>query len=121
MGKIIPQQGLPSFEKLVERYAGIRLPRRDIIYVNLLLFDLEGGNAPTIKDAKKVARHFGLRRADKEYILVADKRFANQASKDMIPGFYLIDREFILRSDSIGHHPKKNLYTELIPMIKDLL
>lgn len=32
----------------------------------------------------------------------------NQASYNMIPGFQLIDQNFILRSDSTGHNPKES-------------
>jgi len=39
----------------------------------------------------------------------------------MIPGFFLIDKDFILRSDSTGHRPKHNLYTQLLPELSVLL
>jgi hypothetical protein len=38
----------------------------------------------------------------------------------MIPGFHLIDRDFVLRSDSCGHNPKANLFTDLLPTLRKL-
>jgi len=67
------------------------------------------------------ARHYNFDKRDNVFVLVGDQRFINQASYDMIPGFFLIDQNFILRSDSTGHHPKYNLFTHLLAMVPELL
>ena len=54
-------------------------------------------------------------------MLYADSRFIGDATYRMIPGFQLVDRDFVLRSDSTGHRPTHNLYTELLPMVGELL
>lgn len=39
----------------------------------------------------------------------------------MIPGFFLLDKNMILRGDATGHRPKHNLFTELLAKIPELL
>ena len=39
----------------------------------------------------------------------------------MIPGFQLIDREFVLRYDGTGHRPRHDIWRELMPAIPSLL
>ena len=58
---------------------------------------------------------------DNVYVLAADDRYINTASYDMIPGFFLVDRQGILQFDATGHRPKDDLYEELIPAIARLL
>ncbi len=51
----------------------------------------------------------------------ATPRYVNQVSYKMIPGFQLIDPEFVLRADSTGHHPKHDLFTELLPRLGEMV
>jgi hypothetical protein len=39
----------------------------------------------------------------------------------MIPGYQLIDKSFVMRSDAGGHNPKNALYDHLLPMLKKML
>jgi hypothetical protein len=39
----------------------------------------------------------------------------------MIPGFQLIDADFVLRFDASGHHPKHDLWRELLPAVPSLI
>jgi hypothetical protein len=39
----------------------------------------------------------------------------------MIPGFQLIDRDFVLRYDASGHRPRHDLWRELMPAIPRLI
>lgn len=118
---ISAQQNLPPIETLLPEYANhAELGDDRLVFVQLMLYDLQY-NAPTIEDSRNWAEHFGLDDRDNVYLLVGDQRYINQASYDMIPGFFLIDKDFILRSDSTGHQPKHNLYTELLPQLSVLL
>ncbi len=118
---ISPQQKLPPIESLLPRYAsGIELGDERLILVQLMLYDMQY-KAPTIEESRNWAEHFGLDKKNNVYIMVGDERYINQASYDMIPGFFLIDKDFILRSDSTGHRPKHNLFTELFPKLAVLL
>ena len=115
-----PQQGLASIEELLPRYAGIELDNPDIVLVHLLLYDMNL-QTPTPEDAHKWAQHFGWKDKDNVYVMVGEPLYINKVSYDMIPGFYLIDRNFILRSDATGHRPKHNLWKHLLPMIPVLI
>ncbi len=114
------QDYVQSFQEVFPRYAGgKRLPSRDIIFVQLLLYDMKLGH-PSVQDAQKWAKHFNIYRVPNYYVAVAARDLRGEASFNMIPGFHLIDRTFVLRADSTGHHPKNDLYRELIPMAAKL-
>ncbi len=115
------QQNLPPIESMLPQYAnGITLDDERLVLVQILLYDMQL-KPPNAEDAKKWAEHFGLDKKNNVYVLAGDERYINKASYDMIPGFFLIDKDFILRSDSTGHNPKHNLYTQLLPKIPWLL
>jgi hypothetical protein len=118
---IQPQGGLPSIEELVPQYArGVSLSDDRIVYVQLLLYSMTM-EAPTPEDARKWAQHFRADRAKNHIVLAGTKEFIGQASYDMIPGFQLVDRNFVLRVDATGHRPQHNLFTQLLPAIPRLL
>ena len=77
--------------------------------------------APTPEDAKDWARHFQMDRPKNHLVLAGKEELLGQASYDMIPGFQLIDKQFVLRSDSTGHRPRHNLWRELLPLVPKLL
>jgi hypothetical protein len=113
--------GLPSLHKLLPQYArGLKLPRRDVVVVQLLLYDMKYG-APSAKDAQEWAQHFGFKKGRNEIVAVSPYDLRSDIAYNLVPGFHLIDKKFILRSDSTGHHPKDNLYTKLFPMVPYLL
>jgi hypothetical protein len=119
--RIKPQQNLPSIEKLLPRYANsTELDDDDIVLVQILLYDMQL-KAPTVDDARRWAEHFGFDQRENVYVLTADARYINRASYDMIPGFFLLDREGVLRFDATGHRPQHNLFTDLIPAISRFL
>lgn len=118
---IQPQGGLPSIEELVPQYArGVSLADDRIVFVQLLLYSMTM-DAPTPEDARKWAQHFRADRAKNHIVLAGTKEFIGQASYDMIPGFQLVDRTFILQVDATGHRPRHNLFTQLLPAIPRLL
>ena len=118
---VAPQKGLPSIDKLVKRYGGGQsLDDERIVLVQLILYDMDL-QAPSASDAKQWAEHFGFDRKDNVYVLAADQRFINQASYDMIPGFFLLDKDLVLRKDATGHKPKHKLFSELLAQIPNLL
>ena len=115
-----PQKGLNSIEDLLSRHAQITLDDPNIILVHLLLYNMNF-KTPSEEDAHQWAKHFNWEGRDNVYVMVGDARYINKVSYDMIPGFYLIDRDFILRSDSTGHRPKNGLVSHLIAMIPELI
>ncbi|MGH1456246.1 MAG: peroxiredoxin family protein [Alphaproteobacteria bacterium] len=109
------QEYVESVRAVFPRYAnGLKLPNRDIIFVQLLLYDMKLGK-PTVHDALKWAQHFNIYQVPNYYVAVAVDDLRGDVSFNMIPGFQLIDQNFILRADSTGHRPKADLYSELIP------
>ncbi len=77
--------------------------------------------APTAQDVKEWTRHFHMQRSDNYLVLAAPRAFQGRATSNMIPGFQLVDQDFILRADATGHSPQYDLYRELLPMVWQLL
>jgi len=77
--------------------------------------------APTSKDAKEWADHFHMKRSQNHIVLAGTKEFIGKASYNLIPGFQLIDKNFVLRADSTGHNPRHDLWRYLLPMMPKLI
>jgi hypothetical protein len=115
------QAGLQSIEEYFNVYVkGVKFSDKRMVYIAVLLYDLKLG-VPTAADAKKWADHFKLQKNKKQYVLVPKKDMRSTASFDLIPGFQLVDKNFILRSDSTGHRPKEDLYQTLLPMVSKII
>ncbi len=115
-----PQPGLESIEKYLKDFGGLELNDRRLVFVQLILYNMKMA-APSVEDAQRWAAHFGFKTENQHYVFAGDESLVQPASYQMIPGFYLLDKNFIVRSDSTGHNPKDNLYTHLLPMITKLL
>jgi thiol-disulfide isomerase/thioredoxin len=108
------QANLESIEIYAKRYGGFDLKNKNVVLVQVLLFN-ESMQAPTVEDAAAWAKHFGMDRAKNQIVLVGLPAMATRQSFDMIPGFHLVNREFKLDRESNGLSPRHNLYTELLP------
>lgn len=116
-----PMPNAISFEKEFSRYTqGLSLQDERIVFVQLLLYNLQM-NAPTQLDTKIWAEHYQFDNIPNTYVVAPVSDIRNKVSYDMIPGFYLIDQNFILRSDATGHHPKHSLWKHLLPMVPKLV
>ena len=111
-----PQEGLQSIAEYAQEYGGIPLDDSRIVHVQLLLFN-HALDAPSEEEAQRWARHFNLDRSQNKLVLVGTPSMATKASRNLIPGFQLIDRDFILRADSTGTAPQDDLYSDLLPML----
>lgn len=116
---VTPQPGMRSIDQLLTEN-GISPSDSRLVRVQLLLYSMKMG-APSLQEAQAWAKHFGFGQRSNEVVLIGDSRYVNSASYDMIPGFQLVDRRFVLRSDSTGHQPKNDLYKELLPLLKSTL
>lgn len=115
-GKIQPQPGLKSFEEYFKSYSGgIELNDKRIKFVQIIFYDMQV-KPPTKDDVALWRKHFKM-----NSVYGAKKEFIDNYSFAMIPGFFLIDKNFKLIADSTGHNPKVNLYTFLIPETKKYL
>lgn len=120
-GGVTPQQGLESFDTyFYKTVKGASLSDGRIVVVSLLLYNLDM-KAPTPEEVKKWAEHFKLNDKSNHYVFSGGAALSTSENKALIPGFQLIDKSFVLRKDSSGHHPIQNLYSDLMPAIPVLL
>lgn len=116
-----PQKGLPDTRQMLERYAGVSASDARLVHVQLLLYDMERAGAPTLELARRWSKHFGFGDGENEYVLVGEPYLIGRASYAMIPGYQLVDRDFVLRYDATGHRPRNDLWRELLPAVAALL
>ncbi len=115
-----PQSNLESIEQYVRRFGRIRLDDSRLVFVQIVLFNQEL-TAPTREEVQAWAAHFGFRRDRNQIVLAGSRSMATAASRDIVPGFQLIDKKFVLRVDSTGKTPADNFYTDLLPLIRQLI
>lgn len=117
-----PQTDLVDIDEGVDRYAGgASLHDSNVVFVQLMLYN-QSNQAPSVEEVRKWRDHFQLRQRYPHMVfLVADPRMIGAASYDMIPGFHLIDRDFRFASDASGHHPRNDLWQELLPELGRLI
>lgn len=114
------QQGLPSVDEALRRYAGVDPDDSRLVHAQLLLYDMGRRGAPTPELGRRWAEHFGVRGPNR-LVLIGEPYLIGPASYAMIPGFQLVDREGRLRFDSTGHRPQHDLWRELLPALAGLL
>lgn len=116
------QRDLDSIHDYAKRFAGVGLGRGDgdVVLVQVLLYGA-GMSAPTREEVSGWAKHFQLDQAPNTLVLRGDASMLGKHTYDMIPGFHLIDRDFVLRYDSSGHRPKHDLYRDLLPALGEMV
>ncbi len=115
------QEYIHSFEDIFYKYIPqLEFNDRHVIFIQLLIYNMDMDH-PSMKDAINWGRHFRISSKKGHYTAVSLVDLRNQDSFKMIPGFQLIDRNFILRSDSTGHNPKDDLYYRLIPHLDEIM
>lgn len=117
---IEPQRGVDSIEKYAQGYAKVSLDHPDIVFVQLVLYGMDGLSPPSLDDVRAWSRHFGMDRYRNEVVLVGDERFISPQTRRLIPGFHLIDRNGILRAMHSNDPRHDNLYTALLPSLGEL-
>ena len=118
---ITPQPGLPSIERYAVGYANVSLSRPDVVFVQLVLYGMDGQTAPKKEDVRDWARHFDLRTSENAYVLVGDARFISPETRRLIPGFHLVDQNGILRSMSSNDPRHDPLHSSLLPKLAELV
>lgn len=103
-GPVTPQPDLPAFEQILAG-RGVNLGGSQVHWVQLLLYNARRDGPPSLEEAQRWARHFELDRRSDVRVLVGDDALINPASYRMIPGFFLVDQCFVVRSDLTGHRP----------------
>lgn len=118
---IEPQRGLDSIESYAQGYAKVSLDHPDIVFVQLVLYGMDGRSPPTEDDAQAWAHHFGMDRHKNEVVLIGDQRFISPESRKLIPGFHLIDQNGILRAMSSNDPRHDRLHESLLPRLASLV
>jgi hypothetical protein len=116
---VTPQENLESIAKCAQEYGSIQLEDDEIVHLQIVLFNSKM-EAPSEHEVRMWAQHFGLDRARNRIVLAGSPAMANLAGRDLIPGFHLVDKHFMLRADSTGAKPEDNLYSDLLPLIWEL-
>lgn len=111
---------MPSVEEAVRSYARTPFPDPGLTVVHLLLYGFDMAE-PSLEDARDWASHFGLKESDGHVVLIGSPSTFGNRTRAMIPGFQLVDRDFVLRYDAAGHSPPHDLWRELLPALPSLL
>lgn len=115
------QAGLKSIDQYVLEYSGgVCLESGEVNFIQIIIYNQKLEPA-TPSDIAEWRDHFKLHRAPNWYVLTGGRPLANQDSFKMIPGFLLLDKDLVVRYDATGHHPRHNLYTELLPAVRRYL
>jgi hypothetical protein len=114
-----PQENLESIDECARKYGSIRMQDEDIVHIQLILFNSQM-QAPTEPEVQWWAQHFGMIRSENRVVLAGSPAMANLVGRELIPGFHLVDKRFMLRADSTGMKPEDNLYSDLLPMLRQL-
>jgi len=117
-GGFKPQPGLESVKQYARRFAQVELGR-DVVFVQLLVYGADM-KPPTPSEVAAWASHFQMDRKRGEIVLQGTSELIGPVTHAMIPGFQLIDRDFVLRYDSCGHRPRHDFYRELLPAMGKL-
>ncbi len=113
------QKGLPAIDDYLQG-AGIDIKNPNYVKVDLILFNIKN-QAPTPEEAREWCKHFNIVENAHHVVLIGDKSMIGHDSFDLIPGFQLLDQKLVLCSDSVGHNPKDDLWTVLVPKLKLML
>jgi hypothetical protein len=76
--------------------------------------------APDVNDARSWDRHFRITESN-GLVLIPHGDLRGPVAHNLIPGFQLIDKNFVLRFDAAGHRPRHNFWTELLPAISGIV
>lgn len=116
-----PQPGLRSMQEYIKLYGrSSDLKNENLVVVQILFYGSQGDNrCPTMAEAQQWAKHF-KRFSPNTVFLLADESLIGPDTRKMIPGFQLVDKQFVLRSDA-GNPPRQDLFKTLIPQISTVL
>jgi len=118
---ISPQADLKSIDEYLPKYArGVNIRHRSLVFVQLILYDMNM-KAPSKEAIRDWARHYRLADRPNTYVLAGTPAMIGRESFQMIPGFHVIDKNFVFRGDGAGHRPKQDLWRQVIPSIPALL
>ena len=115
------QSDLQSIDEYFTTYTGgLKLKSDKINFVQIIIYNLKLDPAGP-EELAAWRKHFQFDRQPNARVLSGGKALANSASFNMIPGFILLDKDMVVRFDATGHNPRHNLYTELLPAVRQMM
>ncbi len=118
---VSPQKNIDSIEELLPKYSGgIKLTDPNIVYIQLILYDTDM-NAPSVESIREWAQHYRIASRPNTYVLAGTPDMVGKASYQMIPGFQVINRNFILVGDGTGHKPRHDIWRQVFPNLPNLV
>lgn len=112
------QVGLWRLDKELAE-AGVQVESSDLVWLQVLLYG-PTEDVPTQEDARAWAKHFGLAERPRTEVLYGDERYEVEGTRGLVPGYFVIDRDFALRFDRTGRRAAIG-YTEFTQGLKALL
>jgi hypothetical protein len=107
---------LKSIDEYFEQYTGGFDINDETIAVIQVLFFNKAMKTPTLAEAKRWAAHFDIENRANHYVLIGPAALRAR-TRSKIPGFWLVDHDFVLRCDAAGNGAPSNLYSHLLPMV----
>lgn len=117
------QEDLQSLEKDFPRSTdGLQLSDGTINFVQLIVYNTKL-EAPTPADLSAWRRHFGFDSHRSTFIVSGGELLANGTTFRLVPGFFLLDKQLIVRFARLGpgQGGPNDLYWEMLPAIRGLL
>lgn len=120
LNSVVPQKGLKSIEDYLKEYGdGLEITDSRLVFIQIIFYN-NFMQAPKPEEVQKWVQHFQMDRSPNFVVLAGTKKFIQPQIRKLIPGFFLVDKNFVLRFDSTTERPKHNLYQQLIPNISKL-
>lgn len=120
-GNVGPQPSLGKLARYVWKYTdGADVSDSDFQVLQVLFYDLNL-KTPSVENLKKWEEHFRLDEDENIKNVIGPKEIVGDRLFQMIPGFFLIDKNFVLRYDITNTGRQPLLYSELFPMLPQLL
>ncbi len=117
---VAPQTNLKSLQDYLHQFGPVDLRDLRLVHVRLVIFN-RNGLPPTVEDLQQWETHFRLEGFPNAITLAAKGPIVGPQNRDRVPGFYLVDRQFVVRAESCGVNPKHDFYGFVIPLLHELL
>ncbi len=118
-GSVMPHSGVLSFESYLNRFAPGALASGKLQIVQIVFLNTRG-EPPSAEELAAWSDHFQLRKRG-IVALGAPMTLSQTVGRKLVPGFQLLDENFILRADSTGSIPRHNFTDQLLPELAKLL
>lgn len=117
LNDVVPQPDMQSFAEYFASATKTEFADSRFQLIQVIYYGPDGVSAPTLEDARQWAEHFGPVLPQGTEILFADSSMLSRETREMIPCFQLVDQNFVLRCDA-GHPPRKDIFTDLMPLLE---